>query len=219
MLVSLAVVTGPAVSQELDKATQAMALSQAKQVGLALRLFAMDNGGFYPQDGVPSELHGPTTANAAFATILPTYTEAESLFGNALSAYQTHPPDNRIDVPYTGKPVKTLEPGENVYAYVLGLDDSSDPGAPIVVDGTNGAGHYVSDPKRRGGVWSGDVAIVVRLDNSASLEKLAGPADARYVPLGKLAETLGGTLDDNLLDVSRFGKKVRLLEPAVPAGK
>ena len=214
----LAVMAGVAIPtwrQVADDGSRTKALARAKQIGLALKIFAGDNDGVYPKDGVPVELHAPANSNAAFAVLLPTYTVSELLFGNALSAYQTRPPDNDIDVPYTGKQVKTLEPGENVYAYVMGLTDVSNPSSPLVVDGTDGTGHYVTDATKRGGTWSGEEAIVIRLDNSSGLVKLAGPANARYIPLGGLAMATGGQPDDNLLEVSRFGSGVRLLEPAI----
>ncbi len=47
-----------------------------------------------------------------------------------------------IDPLYTGVPKETLQPGENVYAYVMGLTDADDPRTPLVVDGTDGAGFY-----------------------------------------------------------------------------
>lgn len=214
----LAVAAGlvvPAWNQVADDGSRAKALAQAKQVGLALKLFAGDNNGVYPADGMPAELHAPANSNAAFAVLLPTYTESERIFSNSLSAYQTRPPDNIIDNPYTGKSVKTLAPGENVYAYLTGLTDAFYPSSPLVVDGTDGTGHYVTDPAKRGGTWSGEEAVVIRLDNSGSLAKLAGPADARYVPLGVLAAATGGKADDNLLEVSRLGGGVRLLDPAI----
>ena len=133
------------------KSPQTKALAQAKQIGLALRLFASDHDGVYPQQGVPVALGtAPTNANTAFACVFPTYVQSESIFANPLSAYQTRPPDNVIDDPYTGTPIKTLEPGENVYSYVMGLTDGDNPGFPLVADGADGTGHYVTDQKRAG---------------------------------------------------------------------
>ena len=64
--------------------------------------------------------NAPADSNTAFACLFPIYTQSESLFANKYSAYQTRVPDNVIDPPYTVSPVKTLEPGENVYGYVMG---------------------------------------------------------------------------------------------------
>ena len=125
------------------------------------------------------------------------------------SAYQTRVPDDVIDNPATFPPVRTLQPGENVYGYVIGLTDGSNPDSPLVVDGTDGTGHYCTDPKARGGVWKGKRAIVIRLDSSGELGNLEGPPNAL---------TIRADPDHPALDLSRlsaFGKDVRLLDPAV----
>ena len=190
--------------------SQTKAMAQAKQIGLALKLFAGDNDGRYPQQGVPIEdKDAPTNSNQAFAALFPTYTQSETIFGNKLSAYQTGTgPDNVTDNPYVWKPVKTLRPGENVYGYVMGLTESSKPDSPLVVDGTDGTGHYNQDTHRRGGVWAGTKAVVIRLDNSGGLESLVGPGDARYI-------RRPDDRSKNLLEVDYLGKDVRYLDPAV----
>ncbi len=200
----------PVFNSVAIKGTQTKALAQAKQIGLALKLFAGDNDGRYPGKGVPVEMTtAPTTSNAAFAALFPTYTNSETIFGNSLSTYQTRRPDNIIDNPYTGKPVKTLEPGENVYAYVAGLTDKSDPTAPIVVDGTAGSLFYSSDKTKRGGTWEGKETIVIHLDNSGSVETLLGRENTRYIPSKVSGRPTNG------LDLSWLGPGVHLLNPAV----
>lgn len=191
------------------RGSQTKALAQAKQIGLALKLFANDHDGNYPRQEIPPEMKdAPTNSNQAFACLFPNYVQSEAIFGNKLSAYSNgRSPDNRIDNPYTGHPVETLRPGENVYGYMLGLTDSSKPQTPVVMDGTDGTGHYVSDRRARGGVWGGTKAVVVYLDNSAALENLTGPEKARYLPAEDKAQ--------NLLDPTRWGKDVRYLDPAV----
>ncbi len=194
------------------KGPQTKSLAQAKQIGLALKLYASDHDGDYPRAGLPAMLGATVNdSNAAFAVLFPTYVQNETLFGNKLSAYQTRQPDNVIDPGYTGKPVKTLEPGENVYAYVAGLTDRSPENTPLVADGTDGTGHYTTESKKRGGLWEGKRAIVIHLDNSGTIETLVGPDHARYIPRhdGEFKEDKG-----NLLDVSGLGPDVRLLDPA-----
>ena len=191
------------------KGCQTKALSQAKQIGLALKLFAGDHDDNYPRVGLPAMLGSKVeNSNEAFAALFPTYVQNETIFANKLSAYQTRPSDNVIDGSYTGKPIKTLEPGENVYAYIAGLTDKSAPTMPLVVDGTDGTGHYTTDAKMRGGLWGGNKAVVISLDNSSSIQTLVGPSHARYVPRP-------GDNKSNLLDVSGLGPDVRLLDPAV----
>ena len=221
VLTALAILSIPAFSETSEKVYRAKSLAQAKQIGLALKLFAGDNDGDYPRDHVPDELRKPTTSNAAFAVMFPAYLASEKIFGDELSVYQTREPDNVIDQTYTGKPGRTLEPGENVYGYMMGLTDSSNPHAPLVFDGTDGTGYYTTDTKARGGVTGGVEAIVIRLDNSGAIEPLAGPPNLRFVPLGKnLAEKLNAQPDDNLLDAKLYGQSAVRLEPAIdPQGK
>lgn len=207
------------------KARQTKVLAQAKTIGLALKLYARDHNGNYPRSGQP-ELFGARLAdsNAAFAVLFPDYITSESVFANPSSAYQTRTPDNEIDRLYTGRPIKTLAPGENVFAYVTGLNDEDNPLTPLVADGTDGTGHYVTDPAKRGGAWRGEKAIVIRLDNSGALETLRGPAQARYVPTDPRAVPAASIRPareaENLLQLYDFGPDVRLLDPAVdPPGR
>ena len=203
----------PATSSPCLKSPQTKALAQAKQIGLALKLYASDHNGAYPTQGNPPEMRdAPNKSNQAFACLFPIYTQSEAIFGVKDSAYQTRVPDNVIDRPYTGHPVKTLEPGENVYGYIMGLTEQADPQSPLVVDGTDGTGHYVTDPKKRGGVWKGKSAIVVHLDNSATLTSLSGPDHARFIPRAQDDRT------HNLLDAAYLADhKACLLDPAVAA--
>ena len=208
----------PAFCETAARASRASSLAKARQIAVALKVFARDNNGTYPRHGTPELLQQPATSNAAFAVLFPNYTSSEAIFGDEHSVYQTRRPDNDIDRPYTGHPVKTLEPGENVYAYLMGLTDSSDPHTPLVCDGTDGSGYYTVDPKARGGAGGGTEAVVIRLDNSAHLEALAGPPNLRFVPLGKtLAEKFNAEPDENGLDAKFYGEDARLLDPAVAA--
>ena len=207
---TLIVLALPGGSHVQVRGLQTRSLAQAKQIGLALRLFADDHNGKFPGQGVPVEMtRAPMTSNAAFAPLFPTYFTSERIFGNKLSAYQTRQPDDVIDSSYTGTPVKTLEAGENVYAYVAGLTEKSDPDAPLVLDGTDGSLYYNSNPTLRGGVWGGKKAVVVYLDDHAAVETLAGRENTRYI-----AAHLPGR-PANLLDLSWLGSDVHLLNPAV----
>ena len=96
----------------------------------------------------------------------------------------------------------------------MGLTEKDDPRTPLVVDGTDGTGFYNDVSSVRGGVWGGTRAVVIYLDNSGGLENLTGPSGARYVasPASPIAGHAPGT---NLLDFSRTGRDIRLLDPAV----
>ena len=170
----LAGIALPVFNSVQIRGSQTKCLAQAKQIGLALKLFAGDNDGVYPAKGVPAALQAdPQNSNNAFAPLFPTYTQSESIFANKLSKWQTSGPDNVIDQSYTGTPSKTLATGENAYSYMLGLSDANNPALPLVFDAPKDAtGTYDKNPANKGGVWSGTKAIIIRLDNSGSLVNL-----------------------------------------------
>ncbi len=170
----LASVALPVFNSVQVRGAQTKALAQAKQVGLALKLFSGDNDGVYPKNKVPAELTSTVHSNDCFAALFPTYTNSEAIFGNKL-AYKTITPDGVIDNPYTGSPVNTLAAGENVYGYMMGLNDASNPASPIVFDGpADKQGNYTSTQAAVGGTWSGTKAVVIHLDNSGTVETLVG---------------------------------------------
>ena len=171
----LAGIALPVFNSVQVRGSQTKSLAQAKQIGLALKLFAGDNDGVYPKVGVPTALTSAATANDAFAPLFPTYTNSEAIFGNKLSAYQTSAPDNVIDPSYKGTRSQTLKKGENVYGYMMGLSDASNPASPLVFDGpSDNQGNYTQTQNAKGGVWSGTKAVVIHLDNSGGLDTLSG---------------------------------------------
>ncbi len=157
------------------KGSQTKGLAQAKQIGLALKVFAGDNDGVYPRNGVPTAMTAePGDANVAFAALFPQYTQSETIFGNKLSAYQTGSgPDNVIDATFVFGHPKTLKAGENVYSYMSQLTDASNPACPLVFDAPSvDKKTYAVQPSAKGGVWSGLKAVVVYLDNHGTVENL-----------------------------------------------
>jgi prepilin-type N-terminal cleavage/methylation domain-containing protein len=170
----LAGIALPVFNSVQVKGAQTKALAQSKQIGLALKLLAGDNDGVYPKQNVPTALIStPGDSNTAFAALFPTYTQSETIFANKLSAYQTVTPDNVIDNPYQPSHPQTLKAGENVYGYMMGLSDASNPASPLVFDGpADATGKYTNIQSKKGGVWSGTKAVVIRVDNSGSLENL-----------------------------------------------
>ncbi len=198
----LASVALPVFNSVQVRGAQTKGLAQAKQIGLALKLFAGDNDGVYPKSGVPDLLKTATLSNDAFAPLFPTYTNSELIFSNKLSAYQTKTADNVIDSPYTGVRNKTLEAGENVYAYMMGLSDASNPASPLIMDApADKSANYSTTQTKIGGVWSGTKAIVIHLDNSGALDTLTSTGtgattatDQGYDPSG------AGTAKVNILD-------------------
>lgn len=162
------------------KGAQTKALSNAKQIGTALRLYAVDNNGVYPsyalKDGKPSTTP-VNDSNTAFAQLIPDYIPNEDIFWLTKSKWcSVTPPDNQLDPAGTDVPTKTLAAGENEWAYVLGLNDTSNPSFPVIANGFEDGGQeshkYVLDESKRGGVWKGKAAIVIRGDTSGAVMKV-----------------------------------------------
>jgi prepilin-type N-terminal cleavage/methylation domain-containing protein len=169
VLASLAL---PVFASVLDRAKQTKDLSNAKQVGLACRLYASDHDGVFPNvDGwtdPPTAIVGipNMTSNEILATLIPSYTSQEKIFYLGGSAWSTKVPDE-----LTTAATDRLDAGENNFAYMYGLNDTSNPSYPLLFDAPAAGGTaYVINPATAGGVWKGKRAVVVRCDNSGTVE-------------------------------------------------
>jgi prepilin-type N-terminal cleavage/methylation domain-containing protein len=169
VLASLAL---PVFASVLDRAKQTKDLSNAKQIGLACRLFASDHDGVFPNlDGwvdPPAAVVGIPgfSSNQALATLIPSYTSQEKIFYLGGSAWSTKVPDE-----LTTAATDRLDAGENNYGYMWGLNDTSNPSYPLIFDAPmTGATTYSTNPSVAGGVWKGKRAVVVRCDNSGTVE-------------------------------------------------
>ncbi len=155
----LASVALPVFNAVTERANQTKDLSNAKQIGLGLKLYATDNDGKFPIAGANS--------NTAFAQLVPQYVSTEKVFYLAKSAWTPNPPDEVATDTGT-----TLAAGENHFAYVNNLSDTSNPNYPLLADGfTTTVGTYSTDETAKGGVWKGKKAIVIRADLSGNVEK------------------------------------------------
>jgi prepilin-type N-terminal cleavage/methylation domain-containing protein len=175
----LAGIALPAFTSVQVRGRQTQALSNVKQICLACKLFAMDNNGNFPNYGLDTTTLQPssaqpvvTTANAAFAQLFPDYLTNETIFCEQGSSFTPTLADNIIDVPIQATPTQTLKKGENTFAYVLGLTDTSNALFPLVADGFADATKwtYTSDKAKPGGVWEGKKAVVGLVDGSAAVQ-------------------------------------------------
>ena len=150
-------------------ARRTKALAHARQIHLALHEYAIDYDGAFPK--------ATTNANAAYRQLFDRRFQDERIFfvhgcawHQGLPSGQTRP-DNDVGQPPAYE--SGLERGENHWAYVSGLNNESPGNLPIVADGfSKKIGVYSEDPMERGGVWDGEVAIVVRIDGSGKMEKI-----------------------------------------------
>ncbi|MGI9243162.1 MAG: type II secretion system protein [Verrucomicrobiales bacterium] len=196
----LASVAGPGLTNALQAAKANAAMQKARQIGLGLRGFAMDNGGAYPV-GENSLGESISTANAAFRDLYD-YLEDESVF--AVKGSNWGPAaDNKMS-----GGGDYIQAGENHFAYVSGLDTMSKASWPLVVDGTDGKGTFVTDRKQRGGLWAGKRGVIVRCDGSGSVKRLSRSrgGGARFLPRDDDPQ-------ENALEVSYMGEGVKLLDP------
>ena len=195
IIATLTAVAMPALTSSMMTGKIARATSDARQVGMTLRLFAQDNGGAFPAG------QDMNTANDAFRALFPDYTQVEAVFAESPSPVGELA-DNKIE-----PKSRILERGENHWAYVAGLNDTSNPLWPLVVDHTDGSGYYTNVEGAKGGTWRGMKAIVVRCDSSALALKLSGKGSKRFMPRHDDSQK-------NALTVGEYmGKDARLLEP------
>ncbi len=103
----LASIALPVFNGVTERANQTKDLSNAKQVGVALKLFASDNNGFFPSkapaldyNSAPDTL--PTVSNDAFWWLFPNYLQSEDVFTVASSKWTPKNPDNKIDPATSG---------------------------------------------------------------------------------------------------------------------
>jgi hypothetical protein len=175
-------------------------MSNAKQIGLACKQFAIDNNGAYPSyvvtGGSTSTTNNVTSSNQAFDNLIPTYLSTNSIFYQAKSAWTpTQLPDFTPSQISTGAPFFTA--GMNEWAYVPGLYDTSTSTYPLIADGFSsgaaGTDTYTTTDTQKGGVWKGQQAVVVFVDDSAKVMKCTSATAAPFVP---------GSATSNLFDYS-----------------
>ena len=194
----------PAFLGVQERAKQTKDLSNGKQIVLALRQFALDNNGVFPQNapaatyaaGVPLALG--SFSNDALWWLIPTYLNDEFIFAVPGSAWNLTPgPDGRTDALGSAARTLTLAAGENGYAYTLGLNDTSNAGFPLIMDGfIAGAAPpwpYSTNKTIDGGVWGGTKAVVIFVDGSGQVMKcddLAAPANPTIFRPGSAVDSI-----------------------------
>lgn len=196
----LAGLSFPAIRTAMLKGRQAEATQRVSQVGKALLMYANDNDGVFPRDknsfGEPIQ-----SSNDAFRSLFPNYLDTEQVFvlGRSVAGPRA---DDRCE-----KANEILQSGENHWAYVEGLTNTSKSTWPLVVDHTDGAGMYKTRDSELGGIWTGQSAIVVRVDGGVAVTPLQGTGEKRFLPRRENPSS-------NALAVDKYmGANVRLREP------
>ncbi len=175
----LASIALPVFNGVTERANQTKDLSNAKQVGLAARLFAADNNGNFPSKKPGPDYNTATDlalgdkSNDAFWWLFPNYLQTEDIFVIGGSKWSTGA-DNKIDPATVTTRTDTLKQGENNYAYVAGLTDTANAAFPLIADGFSATtvGVYDTSKSNKGGIWSGKKAVVIFCDASGQIMKV-----------------------------------------------
>jgi prepilin-type N-terminal cleavage/methylation domain-containing protein len=158
----LATLAPSAINGVLTNANQAKALNGARNVTMALKLYAGDHDGAFPAGA---------NATEAFTKLLPTdasssgYIKDKKSFIVKGSAYTPTPAADAKNDP------TKFGDKENHWAYIAGLTTDSTDSWPLLFDGSED-GTYVAKKSEKGGVWEGKSAIVARVNGSVTKETL-----------------------------------------------
>jgi prepilin-type N-terminal cleavage/methylation domain-containing protein len=172
----LAGIALPVFGEVKIRGDQTKALSNAKQIGTACKIFAVDYSGVYPHYTTyplgaenPTEAKAGDNSNDVLGTLVPDYLPDKSIFIIPKSKYCT-----KAGAANAGQGQNPLGAGENHWAYVSGLNDTSNSRWPLIADGFDGPSSvkYTPDENKVGGLWKGKKAIVIRCDGSGTVENL-----------------------------------------------
>ena len=188
----LAGIALPVFQKVQINAEQTKTLSNGKQIGLGLKLFAGDNDGSFPKFSTYSATTGTfdtgtiANANQALKQLVPQYVATEKIFAVKKSAWTPNSPDENIGT--TPDDAKRLAAGENHFAYVTELNDTSNGSFPLIADGfSTTVGTYTNQQTAKGGVWEGKKAIVIRVDQSGKVETVNSVDYKVKGPVGETA--------------------------------
>jgi prepilin-type N-terminal cleavage/methylation domain-containing protein len=212
----------PAFLGVQERAKQTKDLSNAKQIVLALRQFALDENGEFPNKPYGSGVTTPgdyassvtilgsgDTSNAAFRWLLPLYVRSEQIFQVPGSVWNRLGGDEILDAAYGTSTVPgTLAGGENGYAYMTALQDTADSTMPVVADATTvGSINYSTDKTVAGGVWGGQKAVVVCVDGSGFVMRVNDTTNIAVLRPGhayNIFDTASSTAQDPWFTATNF---------------
>jgi prepilin-type N-terminal cleavage/methylation domain-containing protein len=201
----LASIALPAFQGVQIKAQQTKALNNAKQIGFACHTFGVDNNGQYPSYAETSGSFNTsaqvTNSNDAFNCLIPQYLSTIQPFYQA-GAFETpgskSPPDPDFTQVGGQAATSALPTGSklNHWAYVTGMSDTANSTYPLIVDNpatiSPSSVTWSTVQTAKGGVWKGKQALVVHVDDSASVDQLNTSSEDMNGPTGiDLFDTTG----------------------------
>jgi hypothetical protein len=150
-------------------------ISNCRQIVIALKIYASDHNGKYPD----AFLKDKRTANAAFRIIFEEQViDNEMIFGCPVSPFA---PDGKIEDTYIGNNGRygdALEPGENHWALTAGVTDAMSGSIPLVYENAVTAtwppswNRDAAGKEVRGRTWTTGI-IVGMNDSSVAIQPLA----------------------------------------------
>jgi len=169
----------PSAYYESGRSPQIRALANAKQIGLACKLFASDYKGNYPTNLLDENgkltATPPSSSNDALSQLIPDYIPDKKIFWLPEDHFycSPNPPESpRNSASLTARD-RILAAGENHWAYVTNLSERSNPNLPLIADPTiPGTTEYSFGKHTAGGTWRGKKAIVIRVDTSGVIENV-----------------------------------------------
>lgn len=163
-----------------DKANRDAMIGNCRVIVTALRLYADDHDGTYP-DAHASE---PATSNDAFRILfVEGIVDHERNFGAKMSKYE--PDENTGDPPAYEEALKA---GENHWAMTKGLTTKSIPRAPLIFENPVAAGWPpmwnvdAAGKKEKGRAWRGGKIVVGFNDGSAEVIQLESAKGSQVGP-------------------------------------
>jgi prepilin-type N-terminal cleavage/methylation domain-containing protein len=201
ILASLAVPTFNVIQ---DKANQMKGTSNCRQIIMAMKAYAADNSGAYPDSDPAAQAQ---SANDAFRQLLVAdILQDERVFGCPASPYQ---PDNNVGQP--PQYAEALMAGENHWVLTQGQTDSSSAIMPLVFENPVAIGWPptwnadIAGQLQRGRTWRGGKIIIGLNDNSVSVEKLEAARGSAVGPkplgAGGMNMFTQASQTQNLLDI------------------
>ena len=170
ILALLASLAMPVFTTVTEKGNITKAINNNRQIIMALKIYAADNNGKYPDAAIP----GASNSNEVFHLLIKNgYLNDERMFGSPASPFK---PDGNIGTAPNFD--EALKPGENHWAMTRGMDDAANGGIPLVYENPWEA---TWPPKwnatrvgrvQPGRVWSGPSIIIGFNDGSVSKMKL-----------------------------------------------
>jgi len=170
----------PTIGVVQHSANQTSTANNCRQIMMALRIWANDNGGVYPDAKLP----GVKTSNEVLRVLITEeIIQDERIFGGKATRYQ--PDGNMGEAPDYRQ---ALQSGENHWMMASGYHTKTPGHFPFVFENAMSPDWPLTWNKDkvvqpvRGRVWKGGKIIVGRADNSVNLETLEKTSTSYQLP-------------------------------------